>query len=505
MSVAAAYIRESTVAQGDRYGPDAQRAAIARAAAELELELVAEYSDLISGTGALKRSDFQRMVADARERRFSVLVVYDTSRFARNEADAFAYEAALRAAGARIYYAREGLWSDDRRGALQKGILHVLNAQYSRDLTDRIRDGYAAKFDRLGLPGGTLPWGYRWTDATATAIDLIEDEAAIRRELLELYATGNFSAKSLAEELNTRGRRVRGRSFDATVVYEVLKNPIAIGVTRRKGEERSGVAPAVVERRTWDAIQRLLRERRGRRGEASRRSTFVFSSRARHAACGRALWGHRKTRPGGIVDRRLVHSRPNCSEPFQRSEAVIEAAMLEWLKTWQLPNDVRARLRKFLGEADVTPDADQRRRSAEQRLDRARKLFLVGDLDEKTYADERRSARAILEETAPVAPPTLTDIERVIDVAGAWPDMSLQTRRAIVEQLTTEIRFGDEIELVIRPELRRLVAAVAAPEVHVDRSWSRDGHGRFAAAPRGLSCGPGWIRTSDPSDVNRVL
>lgn len=52
-----------------------------------------------------------------------------------------------------------GLWSDDRRGALQKGILHVLNAQYSRDLTDRIRDGYAAKFARLGLPGGALPWG----------------------------------------------------------------------------------------------------------------------------------------------------------------------------------------------------------------------------------------------------------------------------------------------------------------------------------------------------------
>jgi DNA invertase Pin-like site-specific DNA recombinase len=121
------------------------------------------------------------MVTDAREHRFSVLVVYDTSRFARNEADAFTYEATLRAAGARIYYAREGIWSDDRRGALQKGILHVLNAQYSRDLTDRIRDGYAARFARLGLPGGTLPWGYRWSDATATAIALVDDEAAIRR------------------------------------------------------------------------------------------------------------------------------------------------------------------------------------------------------------------------------------------------------------------------------------------------------------------------------------
>ena len=89
MTAAAAYIRESTVAQGDRYGRDAQRAAIVRAAAELHLEVVAEYLDLISGTGALKRSDFQRMVTDAPAGRFTVLVVYDTSRFARNEADAF--------------------------------------------------------------------------------------------------------------------------------------------------------------------------------------------------------------------------------------------------------------------------------------------------------------------------------------------------------------------------------------------------------------------------------
>jgi hypothetical protein len=157
-------------------------------------------------------------------------------------------------------------------------------------------------------------------DATATGIGLIDDEAAIRRELLELYATGNFSAKSLAEELNNRGHRVRGRSLDATVVYEVLKNPLAIGVTRRKGEERAGVAPALVERRTWDAIQRLLRERRGRRGTPAQRALYIFSSRARHAACGRPLWGTRKARPGGAVDRRLVHSHPSCGAavPAQR-------------------------------------------------------------------------------------------------------------------------------------------------------------------------------------------
>jgi hypothetical protein len=47
------------------------------------------------------------------------------------------------------------------------------------------------------------------------------------------------------------------------------------------------------------------------------------------------------------------------------------------------------------------------------------------------------------DETAPAASPTLSDAGRLIDVAKAWPDMRLETRRAIVEQLTTEIRVGD--------------------------------------------------------------
>ena len=84
--------------------------------------------------------------------------------------------------------------------------------------------------------------------------------------------------------------------------------------------------------------------------------------------------------------------------------------------------------------------------------------------------------------------------------------MTRETRRAIVDALVTEIRFGaGESELVIRPELRRMVAAVAAPEVRVELTWARDPKGRFAGEARGRFRGPGWIRTSDPSDVNRVL
>jgi Resolvase, N terminal domain len=94
---AVAYVRESTEEQGEGYSPDAQRQAIARFAAENQLDLVDEYVDFHSGwRGAEKRPGFQRLMADAADGRFEVVLVYHTSRFARNQLEARRYKTMLR-------------------------------------------------------------------------------------------------------------------------------------------------------------------------------------------------------------------------------------------------------------------------------------------------------------------------------------------------------------------------------------------------------------------------
>lgn len=162
MTKARGHIRESTERQGERFGPDAQRAAIRRAAAELGVELdeLRGYVDLVSATGRVVRDELARAIADARAGELAILVCYDTSRFARNERLAFAFEDELRQAGARVYYALERIWADDDEQAMPKGTFHVINAEYSRKLSRRIRDGVAAKKARGGYHGG-IPWGYR--------------------------------------------------------------------------------------------------------------------------------------------------------------------------------------------------------------------------------------------------------------------------------------------------------------------------------------------------------
>jgi hypothetical protein len=86
---AAAYIRESTEEQGQGFSPDAQRQAIATFAPENDLELIGEYCDFHSGWRKSEaRPEFQRLMADAAAGKFDVVLVYHTSRFARNQVEA---------------------------------------------------------------------------------------------------------------------------------------------------------------------------------------------------------------------------------------------------------------------------------------------------------------------------------------------------------------------------------------------------------------------------------
>ncbi len=506
------YVRESTVRQGERYGPDAQRRTIERACSELGLEAPsAWYTDLVSATGRVVRDELAAARRAAAAREYDVLVCYDTSRWARNERDAFAFEDEMHRAGVRIYYVAERIWSDDEAegAAIAKGMFHVLNAQYSRTLRRKIRDGYAAKFATLGLPGGQLPWGYQW-GAEAKSIELVPDEAAVRRLVFELYGTGAYSSRSLADELNRRGHRIRGRALSAWSAFEILRNPIAIGVTRRGDDAHQGAAPPLIDRMLWARCQELLRARRAWRG-AVRRNVFVFSSRARHAPCDRPLWGHRRSLRGR-PERRLVHSSPKCGAAFARNEEHLEWVFQAWLETFRLDAVHRVRLAAFLREDSAGPHVERVREQAERRLERARKLFLLGDIEEPKFLAERREAQRVIDAAVPSRAPVVSDVKALQALAAAWPKASLEARREFVEQLTTEVRFdGDSMELVIRPELRRMVAALAKPTVEVTLGQERDVHGRFVRGSTAVltpavvpTSGRYWIRTSDLTDVNRA-
>src|SRR5436309_2623680 len=161
---AVAYVRESTEEQGQGFSPDAQREAIRTFAAENGLALVGEYCDFHSGwKRADGRPEFQRLMSDAAECRFDCVLVYHTSRFARNQVEARRYKQMLRERlGIKVLSVTQPMGEDpsDPSAFLAESIHEMFDEYYSVSLSFWTRTGLREKA-RQGHLVGSLPWGYR--------------------------------------------------------------------------------------------------------------------------------------------------------------------------------------------------------------------------------------------------------------------------------------------------------------------------------------------------------
>jgi hypothetical protein len=154
---AARWFRESTAGQWDNFGPDAQREQQDRAITRYGLlDTGLSWSVAASGwTSAWLTPAWQAMLTAASEGAFDILVVGYVSRFLRNlKQTLIAVEDHLHEAGVAVLFVDERLLSSDPDD-WEQFVREAQEAEsYSRKLSKRVGEGYAAKRRRLGVPGG---------------------------------------------------------------------------------------------------------------------------------------------------------------------------------------------------------------------------------------------------------------------------------------------------------------------------------------------------------------
>ena len=231
----ARWFRESTAGQWDNFGPDAQREQQDRAIARYGLvDSGLAWSVAASGwTSAWRTPAWEAMLAAARAGAFDVLVVGYVSRFLRNlKQTLIAVEDHLHQAGVAVLFADERLLSSDPDD-WDQFVREAQEAEaYSRKLSKRVGEGYAAKRRRLGVPGGNrAPYGII-REGKPSTLRIDEATAPTVRQAYELAATG-LTDWEVAAQTN----------LAKTHVGEILTNPIYAGQLRTG--EPAGVAPIV--------------------------------------------------------------------------------------------------------------------------------------------------------------------------------------------------------------------------------------------------------------------
>lgn len=455
MKTAAAYIRVSTSDQME-YSPDSQLECIRDYARKNGYLLPEEYvfreDDGVSGRGAENRTEFQRMIAEAkrRPRPFDCVLLWKFSRFARSRADSVLYKTLLRRLGIGVVSVSEPL-GEDKTSILVEAMIEAMDEYYSVNLAEEVRRGMKEKASR-GEPVTAPPFGYRIREKRFVPEP---DEAAAVRLMYSDFLRGT-SPREIAEKLNAAGFRTRrGGNWEARSVRYVLKNPAYRGALRWNPGGPLGRGPAAAEtllRRNchepivspelWEAAQNRFRPSASRRrgAPACMLRGLVYCS-----SCGSLLV---PSSAGSMQCCGYCHGSCKVSH-------CISSRKLEAMVTALLENDLQTtslRILLPLHTEEVEERALLLRRLDREhgRLSRLREAYLNGAEPLADYARERgeieRSCRALaarLGRPADTVPePRAAGSDLILLLRGS--DFTPEQKNALLRSLIQKIVFDRE-------------------------------------------------------------
>lgn len=214
-----AYLRVSTISQGDKYGLPSQLAAITRWAETNAKEIGHIYTDKITGDSET-RDGLDAMKAAIRGGEVSEVAVLDLGRLARSfrVGDALYDELSK---DVTVTSVTEGTFSDDYQSTFIRRIFQSAHEMEKARLLEKMADGRLESVQEDGRwPGGWGVLGYRSIGDGRVA--LVDEEAGIVVAIFELRADG-LTLSAIAVEMNKRGvLTMMGRKWNNHLVNNVL-------------------------------------------------------------------------------------------------------------------------------------------------------------------------------------------------------------------------------------------------------------------------------------------
>ena len=229
-----------------------------------------------------KRDNFQRMVQDAKDGRFDLILTKEITRFARNTLDSIRYTRELLSAGVGVFFQNDNINTFDEDSELRLTIMSGIAQDELRKLSSRVKFGHQQAIKNSVVLGNGRIFGYR-KENKRLVVD--ETEAPMVRELFELYATDKYSMKQIENLLWAKGyRNHNGRKIAHNTMSGMISNPKYKGYyvgnkvrivdmfTKKQKflppeewvmfkDESGEIVPAIVSEELWDAANAILARR----------------------------------------------------------------------------------------------------------------------------------------------------------------------------------------------------------------------------------------------------
>jgi DNA invertase Pin-like site-specific DNA recombinase len=426
------YTRVSTGEQAENgTSLGSQFDACTKKAAALGIPVVAVYEDAgISGSFLTARSGMMQAVADIQEGLADTLICATFDRLSREEEHQHRLKREVRSAGGIIVFC-DMQFDDTPEGELNFTIQGGFKAYERKVIRKRTMDG-KRRFAEAGVQPArsTPPYGYHIVTradvirGSHAASELgrylvVEDHAAVVKEIFERYGTTQESMMSICRDLNGRGIQPpgRGKRWHESGLSCIVRNTAYIGeavfgkTVHRRDENRlrainprTGMpmtcvdyklpadeqnwtiisCPTLVSAQLWSAVQEKLATHPSRSGNP--RQVRMLSGRIYCAECGSRMTlsstPNRNYKREGVYycgskrDREkfvgTLATVCSCGPQGHKRPAVEQAVVLALQTAVQRPDIIQAALRAYrtqLAVARKPEDADRKLAEIDRQLE----------------------------------------------------------------------------------------------------------------------------------------
>jgi DNA invertase Pin-like site-specific DNA recombinase len=257
-------------------------------ASQSGLTVVEVYADKAITGKREPRAAYQRMLYDAEQKKFEVIVAYKSSRIARNMLNGLQLENRLDEFGVQLLYAKEEFGNNAAGRFALRSMMNV-NQFYSENMAEDILRGMSDNARACKANGGSRSFGYRTGPDGKFVID--ENEAVIAREIFESAALGTPFIE-IANALNGRGIRTStGGQWNKNSFAKLLTNERYIGIYSWGGERVPGGIPAIIDERLFMDVQARLTDKGRPRGKRSDDAEYLLTGKLICGECGEFMVG----------------------------------------------------------------------------------------------------------------------------------------------------------------------------------------------------------------------
>ena len=285
----------------------------------------------ISGTSTKKRTQFVRMINDAYEGRFQMIITKEISRFSRNTEDTIKYTRDLKNIGIGVIFVNDAINTLDPDAELRLSIMASIAQEESRKTSSRVTWGQMRQMEK-GVVFGRSMLGY---DVENGQLTINEEGAELVRLIFHKYAVEQMGTTEIARLLKKEGYRTYKGSgnWQSNKIVKILNNEKYVGdLVQRKSftpnylnhekKRNNGDVDLIcirnhhepiISQEIWDLTQeRLRRNNKQKGGPVGHSNRYVFSGKIKCGVCGSSFVGKQKKLNDGSIVRRWSCGGEHC-------------------------------------------------------------------------------------------------------------------------------------------------------------------------------------------------